>query len=295
FRHGLAKIIATPGWRRRRWRLGNVFYKPTDHFRDWILIIGDTQIAPITIYGHRNNRVVKASLVQVQVLNRCRKGMPVVLLIAQTPAAGHVEALCHQPTDQIITNLLTSLDARTLVFLVRRIFYWNVIDGKDREGWNTVFFENLILVVTKNENKIRLEFIDAFTRLAVGRLQYSLVLCSEGHPFIAVPLLLHLFRPVLWVLHMNRRKFALQIATQVNIRQTRQRPGNSRPVTTTNTKNLSHNILRFGLNDELPSGSENPLGLSEAFRRVVPEHFSHDLIAQRFPRQYHVGGPRKAG
>src|SRR4029434_5312271 len=135
-----------------------------------MLLIGDAQIAAITIHGHRNHWVVKASLVQVQVLNRCRKGMPVVLLIAQTPAAGHVESFCHQPTDQIITNLLTSLDARTLVFMVRRIFYWNVIDSKDSEGWNTVFFENLILVVTKNENKIWLEFIDALTRLAIGRL-----------------------------------------------------------------------------------------------------------------------------
>src|SRR5438477_3550162 len=109
-----------------------------------------TQIAPIRIYGQRNNWVVKASLVQVQVLNRCRKGMPVVLSIAQTPAAGHVESLCHQPTDQIITNLLTSpdtaIDARTLAFRVRRIFYWNVIDSKDSKGWNAVFFENLILV-----------------------------------------------------------------------------------------------------------------------------------------------------
>ena len=96
--------------------------------------------------------------------------MPVVLLIAQTPAAGHVASLCHQPTDQIITNLLASLDARTLVFMVRRIFYWNVIDSKDGEGWNTVFLENLILVVTKNENKIRFEFIDALTRLSIGRL-----------------------------------------------------------------------------------------------------------------------------
>src|SRR2546423_15356393 len=112
-----------------------------------MLIIGNTQITPITIYSQRNNWVVKASLVQVQVLNRCRKGMPVVLLIAQTPAAGYVESLCHQPMDQIITNLLTSLnghiDARTLVVRVRRIFYWNVIDSKDSEGWNTVFFENL--------------------------------------------------------------------------------------------------------------------------------------------------------
>ena len=41
--------------------------------------------------------------------------------------------------------------------------------------------------------------------------------------------------------------------------------------------------------------SRNLLGLSEASCRVVPEHFSHDLIAQRFPRQYLVGGPRKAG
>src|SRR5262249_1825779 len=107
---------------------------------------------------------------QVQVLNRCRKGMPVVLLIAQTPAAGHVESLCHQPTGQIITNLLTSLDASTLVFIVRRIFYWNVIDGIDSEWWNTVLFENLILVCTENENKIWLEFIDALTRLSIGRL-----------------------------------------------------------------------------------------------------------------------------
>src|SRR6201981_1234672 len=118
-----------------------------------MLIIGDTQITPITIYSHRNNGVVKASLVQVQVLKRCRKGMPVFLLIAQTPAAGHVESLGHQPMDQIIANLLTSLNgqigARTLVFLVRRIFYWNVIDSKNSEGWNTVFFENLILIVTK--------------------------------------------------------------------------------------------------------------------------------------------------
>jgi len=67
--------------------------------------------------------------------------------------------------DQIITDLLTSLDARTRVFRVRRIFYLNVIDSKDSEGWNTVFFENLILVVTKNENKIWLEFIDALTGL----------------------------------------------------------------------------------------------------------------------------------
>src|SRR5580765_7989341 len=139
-----------------------------------MLIIGDTQIASITIYSDRNHWVVKASLVQVQILNRCRKGMPVFLLIAQTPAAGHVESLCHQPMDQIITNLLASLDARTLVFMVRRIFYRNVIDSKDSEGWNTVFFENLILIVTKNENKIRLEFIDARTGLSIGRLQYSL-------------------------------------------------------------------------------------------------------------------------
>src|ERR1700746_982742 len=135
-----------------------------------MLIIGYTQIAPITIYSQRNNCVVKASLVQVQVLNRCRKGMPVLLLIAQTPAAGHVESLFHQPMDQIITDLLTSLDARTLVFVVRRIFYWNVIDSKDSEGWNTVFFENLILIVTENENKIWLEFIDALTGLSIGRL-----------------------------------------------------------------------------------------------------------------------------
>src|SRR5258705_8103659 len=135
-----------------------------------MLIIGDAQIAPITIYSHRNHRVVKASRVEVQVLNRCREGMPVVLLIAQTPAAGHVESLCHQPMDQIITDLLASLDARPLVFLVRQIFYWNVIDSKDCEGWNTVFFENLILIVTENENKIRLEFIDALTGLSIGRL-----------------------------------------------------------------------------------------------------------------------------
>src|SRR2546429_9330130 len=135
-----------------------------------MLIVGDTQIASITIYSQRNNWIVKASLVQVQVLNRCRKGMPIVLLMAQTPAAGHVESLCHQPTGQIITNLFTSLDARTLAFLVRRIFCWNVIDSKDSEGWNTVFFENLILVVTKNDNKIRLEFIDALTGFSIGRL-----------------------------------------------------------------------------------------------------------------------------
>src|SRR4029434_3402234 len=111
-----------------------------------MLISGYTQITPITIYSQRNNWVVKASLVQVQVLKRCRKGMPVFLLIAQTPAAGHVESLCHQPMEQIITNLLASLDARTVVFSVRRIFYRNVIDSKDSEGWNTVFFENLILI-----------------------------------------------------------------------------------------------------------------------------------------------------
>ena len=37
------------------------------------------------------------------------------------------------------------------------------------------------------------------------------------------------------------------------------------------------------------------LGLSEASRRVVPEHFLHDVISQRFPRQHLVGGLGKAG
>src|SRR5689334_20106676 len=116
-----------------------------------MLIIGDTQITPITIYSQRNDRVVKASLVQIQVLKRCCKGMPVFFLIAQTPAAGHIESLCDQSMDQIITTLLTSPDAsigaRALVLVVRRIFYWKIVDSKDSEGRNTVFFENLILVV----------------------------------------------------------------------------------------------------------------------------------------------------